>query len=561
MNKIPPEILAHVLEQIPKELNEGSSWRINSYHAKLACYATVSRSWRACIERVVFKELTVTTEELSIFIALFRGKNIARRAYLSTLYIVFLLPPTLNPLGCCPVTRVPNRLADSQVFSASVAEVFAILADLEARAIVRSTITLYFFRTFRKPEPGMIGREYNACSALKFGASHYSRDIREAQAVSGQYELVHEEFLPMLYGIEAFKLSEFDELRYLKHSCISKIVGRLPNVERLSLATEDSYERGRNHRLRRRESFAKSICSLMGDQIRQIRIISYHHNMGNESSPVHRLVDHNTWDQDSWFRIFNHFATFPNLAILEMTGGLVVCLEFFRGIVLQADAPFPALVQLQLEFAPETADGRWFHVLDEDTIQQSRNDPKWESWWEEEDEEYDESDDGRSLSSQQHAQVYEDGPFRTEVVRWNQFRSLPDSSTMLPFLLDASKAISRITTLRKFILKIDDHFEESQRLHHYPIVRRVFELWYVKAGTPRSPKDAPRGDYPKIIGDAAYLHRNRLYWRVNGWKPWDELQASWQSTVGEDAKIVFLEEDNWVTQGNNSMLLRYEGIF
>ncbi|KAH7075651.1 hypothetical protein BKA63DRAFT_511983 [Paraphoma chrysanthemicola] len=561
MNKIPPEILAHILDQIPKELSEGVSSRGMRYHAKLARYPTVSRTWRSCIERLVFKELTVTTEELSIFVALFRGENIARRAYLSMVTIVFILPPTLNPLGCCPVTRIPDRLADSKVFSASVAEIFAILADLEARAITKSLITLYFLRADRNPEPGMIGREDNQCSASSLRVNHTRRDIREAQAVSGQYELVREEVLPTLYGIEAFKLTGMSELRELKHSCISKIVGRLPNVQRLSLATEDLYNCGRRQRQQRRESLAKSICSLTGDQLREIRINCWHSNMGNESLPVHRLFEDNTWDQDSWFRIFNHFATFPNLAILELTGGLVVCLEFFRGIVLQAGTPFPALVQLELHFAPETADGRWYHVLDEDTIQQSRNDPKWEDWWEEEDEEYDEEDDGRSLSSQQHVQVYEDEPFRTEVVRRDQFRSLPDPSTLLPFLLDASKAISRITTLRKLILKIDRYFEESQRLRHYPIVRRVFEIWYVKAGTPRSPKDAPTRDYPKIAGDAAYLHRNRLYWRVNGWKPWDEVQASWQSILGEDAKIVFLEERNWATQGNNLMLLRYEGVF
>jgi hypothetical protein len=127
--------------------------------------------------------------------------------------------------------------------------------------------------------------------------------------------------------------------------------------------------------------FAASICSLAGDHLREIRLDIEHEQMLNEDSQVHSFVENKHWNQESWFRMFNHLASFPNLVVLELLGGLAICPEFFRGIVEHPGTPFPSLVELQLEFAPETADGRWFHQRDEEALERSRRNPEHEEFW------------------------------------------------------------------------------------------------------------------------------------------------------------------------------------
>jgi hypothetical protein len=311
--------------------------------------------------------------------------------------------------------------------------------------------------------------------------------------------------------------------------------------------------------------FANAICTLPGDHLREIRLQIYHTAMENEDMSVHQLVNHNTWENDSWSKMFKHLASFPNLAVLHLLAGLVICPEFFRSIIEYDGKPFPALVELELAFAPETADGRWFHKRDDDAIEQSRSDPEHAEFWEEqlEDEEYRENDAASNYSNE-NVRVYGDGPIRTGVVYEDIFRTRPDPDTFLPFIMDASRFVTRVASLQKFILKVSHDGHDSST--YYPIVSRIFELWYLKAGMPRSQANAVPPNwlkaFPSIPADARYVNQNRLYWRVGRWKPWDEVQAAWSAAAGPHAKIVFLEEEQFSpTEGGNSWRRVYNGEF
>jgi len=285
--------------------------------------------------------------------------------------------------------------------------------------------------------------------------------------------------------------------------------------------------------------------SLAGDHIREIRLDVRHQEMDNEAMPVHKFVDSSQWDQESWFSILMHVASFPNLAVLQLLGGLVICPQFFRGIIEHTGTPFPSLIEFELQFAPDTADGRWFYDPDEKSINRAHADRQRARRYR--------SD---SSGSEDNVRVYGDGPSRIGVVKHNRFRLVPATTTFLPFLMDAAEAVSRIPSLRKFILK-QGHIFSSRSC--------VFELWYLKAGTPRSQNNPPGTNayknFPMIPGDAAYLKYHRLYWRVDGWKPWGEVQAAWTSIAGPDAKIVFLEEHKWGHYGGNNSLQTYDGQF
>jgi hypothetical protein len=276
-------------------------------------------------------------------------------------------------------------------------------------------------------------------------------------------------------------------------------------------------------------AISASILSFSGTHLRSLIFDVGHKSPEDESLPVPKFVDSTNWDQESWFRLLNHAASFPNLAVLHLLGDIVICPQFFRGIISYTGTPFPALVELEIRFAAETADGGWFHTRDDEGVLQPP--PSSPSSVDSQDDYINVETDSSDSSSDS-----EDD----DKVEANRFRALPDPSTFLPFLTDAAKAVARMPHLRKFILT-----HGIQPGSRTIFVFRVFELWYLKAGTPISSSPSPYAQNPEIPSDADYVTQNRLYWRVACWQPFDEAQEAWKDVVGPDAKIVFLKESQW----------------
>ncbi|KAH8711917.1 hypothetical protein GQ44DRAFT_830254 [Phaeosphaeriaceae sp. PMI808] len=559
MELLPPEIVDHIVSSLPIQHQQyfyDRSRRGNPCRdQQLAQYSPISRAWKASVERITFRHFVLQSDDFDTFASLFRDEGISRLASLRTLKVDFILPIPPNAHGCCTVEQPPDRESDTTVFSASVAKLFAILAGLETRATEQQPLylNLCFNAAYRLSQSKGLQTPYlEKCVKGEFSDfKHTQRELREANAISGQFELMHDNIIPMVHGITTFTYLGLHHLRDLKSTCIPRIVARMPNLNKMRIRTEDNYDTG--------QRLAASIGSLAGTHLRAIQLDIQRLEMKNENMPVHRFVENGKWGQESWFRMLSHFASLPNLTILQLKGGLVVCPEFFRGVIGHPGIPFPSLVELEVQFSPETADGRWFYERDDEAIERSRSDPKYEEFWEEDD---DDSDYARSLDSfgnhsDDYVRVFEDGPLRTKIVSHDRFRSVPNTATLLPFLMDASKIALRVPNLQKFILKLGSNSAKYNELDYYPIVSRVFELWYVKAGTYRTPHEPVFFSDYIIPADAAYLNQNRLYWRVNGTKLWEEVQAAWCAIIGPEAKIVFLEEDHfkyishkyWVYEG------------
>lgn len=287
--------------------------------------------------------------------------------------------------------------------------------------------------------------------------------------------------------------------------------------------------------------------------------------MLNETIPVHKFVEPNKWNQESWYGMLKKLAELPKLAKLRLHGGFVTCPEFFRGIVeFAGEQPFPALVEFEIQFAPETADGKWFFERDVAALEASRSNPEYAYFWEDEVEEdgYQSSD---SSDPENDVPTFDEEVLSTGSTTRDRFRSLPSEATLLPFLLEAAAAVSRISNLRKFVLKHGHLYESYSDLNYFPIVSRVFELWYLAAGMPRTPSDydrhLPYAIYPKVPVDNMYMSQNRLYWRVNHWKPWEEVLDAWSAIAGPGAKVVFLDEDKWSFPYSDRGSETYNGTF
>jgi hypothetical protein len=249
MDTLPPEILAQIVDNVAEVYIRTKSYRRDKYGAQFAQYSPISRAWQATIEQITFKEFTITTDELDAFAALFSGNKISRLANLTILSIVFILPSLPNEPGCCPVEQTPDREAESVVFSASVVRLFTILADLTARAIEQPSLLLCFYKGICAS--GV--QEFKRRTRLRCEDSHSRKQIMEAKAASGQFELVCEDAIPALRGIETFEYLDIYDLEDLKPSWIPRLVNRLVGLKNLLLKTEDLYSFGRTKRVAQRE--------------------------------------------------------------------------------------------------------------------------------------------------------------------------------------------------------------------------------------------------------------------------------------------------------------------
>jgi hypothetical protein len=255
MDTLPPEILAQIVDSVAEVHDWTKSYRWGKCGAQFAQYSSISRAWKTAIEQITFKEFTITTDEMDAFAALFSGNKISRMVNLTLLSVVFILPSPPNALGCCPVVRIPDREADSAAFSASVVKLFTILADLAARAAGQPSIFLSFYKA-RRPSKYQ-GPKFTAwmpCQPPGGGPQNHSRrEILEAKAVSGQFQLMYEDCVPNVRGITTFECLGFDDLEDLKPTWIPRLIGRLLDLEVLLLRAEDLYDAGRRERIVQRE--------------------------------------------------------------------------------------------------------------------------------------------------------------------------------------------------------------------------------------------------------------------------------------------------------------------
>jgi hypothetical protein len=255
MDTLPPEIIGQILTTFPEEQGPVTNCRQCVWRAELAQFSTISRVWQASVEQITFRSLSITTSELDVFVALFNGENISRRAALTSLMILVILPNPGNAMGCCPVVRTIDREADSAAFSTAVVKLFTILADLEARASRQPPLTLTFsegVRPSRLIEPR--GTMRVPCPSTGDGQNQHSRrEVLEAKAMFGQFELLHEDSIPSLHDIGTLVFQGYEDLSDLKPTWISGIVPRLPKLRKLLLWRTDSYNHGRQKRQTLRE--------------------------------------------------------------------------------------------------------------------------------------------------------------------------------------------------------------------------------------------------------------------------------------------------------------------
>ncbi|KAK4238756.1 hypothetical protein C8A03DRAFT_33217 [Achaetomium macrosporum] len=146
--------------------------------------------------------------------------------------------------------------------------------------------------------------------------------------------------------------------------------------------------------------------------------------------------------------------------------------------------PFPALRTFRLHFGPDTTDAKWFFV---------------------------EEPSERPLPP----------PLRR--------RTLPNNRTINPLLRGAAKAVKAMEKIETFSMCLADKF-------YFEVVKRVFEVHFVKAGGKKPEDDTGSGGRPTLTF--------KLGEKVDTWWPADNVLAAWRSAAGGNEaglEILFVE--------------------
>lgn len=266
MDKLPPEILTQVIENLGDDeyhkkgtlVRCDAKWRT----IKLALYSTISRAWNASIERLIFRSLAVTTDELGTLETAFSGENVLRRRFLETLTVTFILPDPPNGMSCCDAGQIVDREADSSAFSASVVELFSLLADLDARVNDAPTLSLSFQSAHRRSKFLDMERRkplYTDCKEKDYYKHHSPIEQEDIEAVSGCFKLVNPDAVPAIRRVVKLDFKGMGDLEDLSPTWISDVARRLPEVEKLCLGWADLYEWGRHKRRAHRRGMCMCI--------------------------------------------------------------------------------------------------------------------------------------------------------------------------------------------------------------------------------------------------------------------------------------------------------------
>jgi hypothetical protein len=262
-----------------------------------------------------------------------------------------------------------------------------------------------------------------------------------------------------------------------------------------------------------------------------LTLLGSHFSPGDEDWDTGSLFPKSGSYHDIYVRIHQHLSISPNLKILRLVNNHVIGADLF------ANMPrFPSLVEFQLTFSAETADGRWFFVNDGRYYNPEREQElEYVTLPEEATGEwvvrpivtFEDSDD-------------EDGPLEERDDKFNLYRTLPNPEIMPGFLSDAAGFVQTSPMLRMFLLgtRYRKHFWNEDDM------KRLFEVWFLRSGTTRC--NSSRFNWARIPAEEAILDWNRLYWRVGDrWRPDEAVLQSWRNATGPNTKVLFLDENRW----------------
>jgi hypothetical protein len=478
----------------------------------LAGYATLSARWQQAIERRTFSSIQTGSNDASFrqFQAVFATPR--RRALLRKLLFRVQLPsPSEKRIRKLQSRR--EAAANSLVYTRALVALFSFLHTWEHQGDARLTLEVEAWSSMDNYD----NKDYGPKGKPIWGIRNQLREVdfdMDALHESGGLATV-----PVVSGFT----TGWGSGRRVAPAVMPFLTKALPNASGLEWAFYALPRRLLDLRRAERMSLANALLSTAAVDIRlltTLRIYWEDSDPFNHAFDPGSLVDRAS-GRDGLSIALRRISQLPGLQRLSLSGCHIVGPQMFEDQDASADhgaSTWPSLRVLEIEISITTPDGRWYFTGDPEKASSAEYavyEHEYDS--DESAAAFDSADSDTPDYAPEHGWEREDG-----MAPWCEFRSAPDSETLVPFMVSMVHAVARMPVLRRL------EFSTSNAAS-----ARIFTDYF-------GPGEAKRGSMsdPERVFHNAHLSDPRwvvfLYGEFDaGWSMPPDLRAALSKSSGE----------------------------
>jgi hypothetical protein len=507
MDRLPQEVIdriASFTQRLPDQ--SGIPWRERiGLRSTLPAYATISRSWKHAIERIVFQEISLMSTKLDTFDAILRAD---RRRLLKTLILNVVLP-TYDEKACGRFEQAADEDANNESFTKAIEKLMAVLKSWEDDS-VDSSLCFVLGNIYSPSDASE--HDFETLQQQRFEVDVGQRhDLFEHRYMRKRIRLLRSDSLPSLNRVTIASFSHSTIGRYLDMRAVVDLTAKFPNIESCDCELTDNERRYPDLRLTNRHSFASALSSLTFPFLKTARLTFYHEYSLNQRIKPANLLGDDTCDPLS--TALRSFSQSQNLTPLILAGVFDSSL-FWPPLQQPSNSPVPSwpnLKSLTVTFDITTPSGHWYFT------DQSGSDPEDTPTLTTDDDDSDYSDDSFFIRDEESFDEFdpdEDARLSGDAPA-DIFRNKPNPFRLKPLILAFAKALRQMPSLLTSTLTTGPL--------HGPDGNFQFDICYYAPG-----QTAYYGD--EDLDDQNF---RRLYFEVGDWDPDEEVMEVLRK-VGRD---------------------------
>ncbi|KAM0424346.1 hypothetical protein ACHAPT_010492 [Fusarium lateritium] len=350
MDTLPQDIIDHIVSYLLAErFKPRKSYPYLYLRLSRALLATVSRRLQTAVERWIFRDISINSEELETFSHILTP---ARRTFLVNLEFIPILP-NYDVAASVRAESPAERAANDKSYTQAVHSLLETL------------------KTWEEEDPLTV--RYRLKLAINHPQSHSDRAwpgifppwkamlpkgncIYEGRYLHSYIDLLRPELLPEVHRVRNLVMLRPGEKDIHRNVCPKvpmMLASRMPNIESVDLSMDDSEERFLDLRRRNRQEASDTMKELSLRELKSARLDFWHRRYRNEATVPPLL--HGEDGPDPLSSAICDFSM--NLVNLELAG-------IFDCSILRPlnKVPWPNLQTLCIQLEPIAPSGEWYFL-------------------------------------------------------------------------------------------------------------------------------------------------------------------------------------------------------
>ncbi|KAJ0161527.1 hypothetical protein CTA2_6076 [Colletotrichum tanaceti] len=367
MDSLPQDIIDEIVSHlVPPDSKPKAPYDVRGRPPHpLAPVAAVSRRLQTAVERLTFRSIKITSDELTRFDKLLTPP---RRRHLASLTVTVLLPP-YDDAAARRAESPEERIANDESYSRGIAALFGVLHGWEAED--SGTIACRLALFINHPEsPSDNPWRFNY--APWGDASPEEDGIYEGRYLHSYIRLLGSHALPTLERVKQLAMLRPDDRYGHRNTCPRvpiDLASKMPNLESVKLSMDDDEKRFPDMRARHRREAAEAIGKLSLPALNKADLDFFVRRQRDERARPPALHDPGVPDPLS--AVICEFS--QSLVSLKVSG--VFDESLVRPIGHLGGTPWPSLRFLDIKLLITTPAGGWYFTKRDDVPPQPQQPP------------------------------------------------------------------------------------------------------------------------------------------------------------------------------------------